>query len=80
MPPRLYDYVLPPIAIPTDDWIHNSDSWLARRRYVALACFNTQGRNQCERTANGMTRWSHAVCRRWSQRVVSRHLLTIVRE
>jgi hypothetical protein len=25
------------IALPTDDWMHNSDSWLARRRYVALA-------------------------------------------
>jgi hypothetical protein len=25
------------IAIPTDDWMHNSDSQLARRRYVALA-------------------------------------------
>ena len=37
MPPRLYHYVLALIAIPTDDWIQNSDSWLARRRYVALA-------------------------------------------
>jgi hypothetical protein len=31
------------IAILTDDWMHNSDSWLARRRYVALAADGGSG-------------------------------------
>jgi hypothetical protein len=34
--------LLPLIATATDDWIRNSDSWLAGRRYVALARLNTQ--------------------------------------
>jgi hypothetical protein len=78
MPPRLYHIGFCSIATPTDDWIHNSDSSLARRCYVNQAsdCGSSNAKRlkvkmrlnaeaevgEC--TANGMTRSSQAICRR----------------